>query len=74
MELLLTSPIQDLSIILGKWMGAMLLYLCLLGMSLLNIAFLFAWASPIGSPLWWVILASFCKVAACLLSGHSSRR
>ena len=30
MELLLTSPIQDLSIILGKWMGAMLLYLCLL--------------------------------------------
>jgi len=42
MELLLTSPIQDLSIILGKWLGAMLLYLCLLGMSLLNIAFLFA--------------------------------
>src|SRR5258706_13511174 len=43
MELLLTSPIEVLSIILGKWMGAMLLYLCVLGMSLLNIAFLFAW-------------------------------
>ena len=45
-ELLLTSPVNDLAIILGKWGGAMLLYLCILGMSLLNLAFLFTWGKP----------------------------
>ena len=29
-ELLVTSPIQDLEIILGKWMAALALYCCLL--------------------------------------------
>src|SRR5499427_6641508 len=41
-ELLLTSPVTDIEIIIGKWLGAMLLYLCILGMSMLNIAMLFA--------------------------------
>jgi ABC-2 type transport system permease protein len=45
-ELLLTSPVTDLQIILGKWLGAMLLYLCVLGMSMINIALLFAWGKP----------------------------
>jgi ABC-2 type transport system permease protein len=45
-ELLLTSPVNDLSIILGKWLGAMLLYLSVLAMSVLNLAFLFAWGKP----------------------------
>jgi ABC-2 type transport system permease protein len=45
-ELLLTSPISDNQIILGKWLGAMLLYLCVLGMSMINIALLFAWGRP----------------------------
>ena len=45
-ELLLTSPVKDLDIIIGKWMGAMLLYLCILGMSVINIAMLFAWGKP----------------------------
>jgi ABC-2 type transport system permease protein len=45
-ELLLTSPISDTGIILGKWLGAMMLYLCVLGMSMLNIAMLFAWGKP----------------------------
>src|SRR6516225_1827603 len=45
-ELLLTSPVTDLQIILGKWLGAMLLYLCVLGMSMINIALLFAWGRP----------------------------
>ena len=45
-ELLLTSPVNDIEIILGKWLGAMLLYLCVLGMSVLNIAMLFAWGKP----------------------------
>jgi len=45
-ELLLTSPVQDLSIILGKWLGAMLLYLFVLGMSVPSIALLFIWGKP----------------------------
>ena len=30
-ELLMTSPISDWEIILGKWLGAMSMYLCVLG-------------------------------------------
>ncbi len=45
-ELLLTSPVTDAQIILGKWLGAMLLYLCVLAMSAINIAMLFAWGKP----------------------------
>jgi ABC-2 type transport system permease protein len=45
-ELLLTSPVTDNQIILGKWLGAMLLYLCVLVMSMLNVALLFAWGRP----------------------------
>ena len=45
-ELLLTSPVTDIEIILGKWLGAMLLYLCVLVMSMINIALLFAWGKP----------------------------
>jgi ABC-2 type transport system permease protein len=45
-ELLLTSPIKDIEIILGKWLGALLLYLCVLGMSALNIGMLFLWSKP----------------------------
>src|ERR1051325_10740891 len=40
-ELLLTSPVTDIEIILGKWLGALVLYICILGMSVLNIAMLF---------------------------------
>ncbi len=45
-ELLLTSPITDNQIILGKWLGALLLYLCVLAMSMIDIALLFAWGKP----------------------------
>jgi ABC-2 type transport system permease protein len=45
-ELLLTSPVTDLQIILGKWIGSLLLYLCVLGMSVINIAMLFMWGKP----------------------------
>ncbi len=67
MELLLTSPIQDLSIIVGKWLGAMLLYFFVLGMSMLNIAFLFAW----GKPDWKPVLVAYLGLllqGGCLLA------
>jgi ABC-2 type transport system permease protein len=49
-ELLFTSPISDFSIVLGKWLGAMFLYLAVLAMSALNIALLFAWGKPDWKP------------------------
>jgi ABC-2 type transport system permease protein len=45
-ELLLTSPVSDYEIILGKWLGAMLLYCCMLAVSLLNLAVLFIVSTP----------------------------
>src|SRR4029079_12460526 len=35
-ELLLTSPLHNLEIILGKWLAAVILYASLLGLSLIN--------------------------------------
>jgi len=45
-ELLMTSPLHDWEIVLGKWMGAMVMYLCVIGMAAINIGTLFAWGSP----------------------------
>ncbi len=45
-ELLLTSPVKDAEIIIGKWLGALMLYGGVLLMSILNIALLFAWGKP----------------------------
>jgi len=50
-ELLMTSPVRDIDIILGKWLGAMLLYLCMLAISALNIAVLFAFGKPDWKPI-----------------------
>ena len=55
MELLFTSPIQDLSIVVGKWMGAMLLYMGALAVAGLNVALLFAW----GKPDWRPVLVAY---------------
>ena len=45
-ELLLTSPVHDYEIIFGKWLGAMLLYACMLGVSLLSLGILFIYSTP----------------------------
>src|ERR1700691_5677430 len=50
-ELLMTSPISDWEIILGKWLGAMTMYLCILGVSALNVALLFVWGKPDWRPI-----------------------
>ncbi len=54
-ELLLTSPIRDWEIIIGKWLGAMTMYLCVLSIAALNVALLFAY----GKPDWRPILTGF---------------
>lgn len=49
-ELLLTSPVRDFQIILGKWGGAVLLYACLLLVAVLNLSVLFLYSSPDWKP------------------------
>jgi ABC-2 type transport system permease protein len=50
-ELLLTSPVSDWEIILGKWLGAMAMYLCVLAVSALNVLLLFVWGAPDWRPI-----------------------
>src|ERR1700733_8608087 len=50
-ELLVTSPVRDLEIIVGKWLAAMILYSCLLLFTALNFAFLFRYGNPDWKPL-----------------------
>ncbi len=67
MELLLTSPVRDVEIILGKWVGAMLLYISMLAMSALNIMFLYFW----GKPDWKPVLVAYLGLilqGGCLLA------
>jgi ABC-2 type transport system permease protein len=45
-ELLTTSPLFDLEIILGKWLAALLLYASMLGLSFISMLVLFAYGSP----------------------------
>lgn len=50
-ELLATSPVADLEIILGKWLAAVGLYACLLLFTALNFIFLFLYGNPDWKPL-----------------------
>src|ERR1700736_825717 len=50
-ELLATSPVRDMEIILGKWLAALMLYACLLFFTALNFAFLFRYGKPDWKPL-----------------------
>src|SRR5438132_3304912 len=50
-ELLTTSPIRDVEVIIGKWLAAVLLYACLLLITALNFLFLFKYGNPDFKPL-----------------------
>jgi len=50
-ELLVTSPISDAQVILGKWLAAVTLYSCMLLFTALNFAFLFKFGNPDWKPL-----------------------
>jgi ABC-2 type transport system permease protein len=66
-ELLLTSPIKDMEIILGKWLAAVLLYACMIGMSVLNVAMLFIWGKPDVKPVLVAYLGLLLE-GGCLLA------
>lgn len=66
-ELLMTSPIRDFELILGKWFAALTLYAVILGVSALNLVFLFAY----GKPDWKPILVGYLGLilqGGCLLA------
>ena len=66
-ELLVTSPVRDAEIIVGKWLAAVILYLCMLGVAALDIAILFAY----GKPDWKPVLTGFLGLllqGGCLLA------
>ena len=50
-ELLTTSPIKDIEVILGKWLAALTLWVCMLLFTALNFAFLFKYGNPDWKPL-----------------------
>lgn len=50
-ELLLTSPVTDLQIILGKFLGAMLLYVAMLSITLIHMGLLFWKGEPEWKPI-----------------------
>ena len=66
-ELLVTSPVHDLEIVLGKWLSAVVMYSALLLVLLADYSFLFIY----GQPDWKPVLTGFLGVllfGACLLS------
>jgi ABC-2 type transport system permease protein len=66
-ELLMTSPVRDLEVILGKWLAALALYAGILAISGLNLGFLFLY----GNPDWKPILVGYLGLllqGGCLLA------
>lgn len=49
-ELLATSPIRDLEIIIGKWLAAMAMYCSMLAFTALNLIFIFRYGNPDWKP------------------------
>ncbi|HEY6338668.1 MAG TPA: ABC transporter permease [Candidatus Sulfotelmatobacter sp.] len=68
-ELLATSPIRDLEIIVGKWLAAVILYSCLLLFTALNFAFLFKYGNPDWKPLAVAYLGILLQAGALLAIG-----
>ena len=66
-ELLATSPVHDLEIVLGKWLSAVLMYAALLVVLLADFSFLFVY----GNPDWKPVATGFLGIllqGACLLA------
>ncbi len=68
-ELLATSPIRDLEIIVGKWLAAVMLYSCLLLFTAVNFAFLFRYGNPDWKPLLIGYLGLLLQAGALLAIG-----
>jgi len=56
-ELLLTSPLTDFQIIVGKFVGALALYAAMLAVTIVHMALLFSWGNP--APEWRPVLTGY---------------
>ena len=68
-ELLATSPVRDMEIILGKWLASIMLYACLLLFTAINFAFLFKYGHPDWKPLLVGYLGLLLQAGALLAIG-----
>jgi ABC-2 type transport system permease protein len=68
-ELLLTSPLSDLQIILGKYAGALALYATLIALTFLYFGLLFIYGNPDAKPLLANVLGLFLYGGALLALG-----
>src|ERR1700751_4435622 len=68
-ELLATSPVRDLEVIVGKWLAAVILYSCMLLLTALNFAFLFKYGNPDWKPLAIAYLGLLLQAGALLAIG-----
>ena len=68
-ELLTTSPVSDLEIILGKWLAAITLYSGILLLTALNFVFLFKYGNPDWKPLAIGYLGLLLQASALLAVG-----
>jgi ABC-2 type transport system permease protein len=68
-ELLATSPITDVEIIVGKWLAALVMYACILLLTAVNIAFLFKFGQPDWKPLLIGYLGLLLQAGALLAIG-----
>jgi len=68
-ELLATSPVRDIEVILGKWFAAVVLYACLLLFTAVNFAFLFKYGHPDWKPLLIGYLGLLLQAGALLAIG-----
>jgi ABC-2 type transport system permease protein len=68
-ELLLTSPLHDAEVVIGKWLAALGLYAMLMLISLVDIAFLFAYGKPDWKPMLAGYLGLILQAGALLALG-----
>jgi ABC-2 type transport system permease protein len=62
-ELLLTSPVTDVEIIIGKFLGAMTLYAAMIAITMIHMGLLFSY----GNPEWKVVVSGY--VGLLLMGG-----
>ncbi len=68
-ELLLTSPITDLEMLIGKWLSAVLMYGAMVGFASINFIFLFAYGNPDLMPMLVGFLGLMLQAGALLSLG-----
>jgi ABC-2 type transport system permease protein len=68
-ELLATSPIRDVEVVLGKWLASAILYAGILLLTAINFLWLFKYGNPDWKPIATAYLGLFLQAAALLAIG-----